>query len=1257
MLKSYFKTKSFSTPKQFRLGISICLCLSLLFGLFATTNNEWSGGNRPYNVSIAGIAYAQITDTTETATVQASVAVSTTLPVDDDVTPSPISTVTPELQEPEIQQTAPPTTYPEWLDVQVERIVANMTVSEKVGQLFMLTFRGDSIDPRGEIAQLIHQYHIGGVVLSSQNQNFTNTAQKDSIESAESTLGTPQQVAHLNNQLQSLAYGFSLPSALALDSDTQAQLAAITTGAVFNDALAISNTETLTSDLVAQVTEQLDVQLNISNSIVPLDAVFRVNTKLINTDTLSTQIISPMTPITNVSTLANPEPEELKTKLPLLIALEQTGDGLPHTALRNGFTHLPTQLALGSTWNPELVQSVGQIVGSELEAVGVNMLLGPNLDVLEQPRPDEVGRLGVHTFGGSTYWVTQMGQAYIAGIHQGSDYRVATVARHFPGQGDIDRLPDQEVATIQKSLPALERISLPPFIGVTTISPLAPPPIAQSRLLPDSVTDILMSSHMHYSAIQGSDPERAKPLSLSSELQTILRRDDFIEWRERGGLVVSNALGVQAIRRNYELDEENPTFLRRVALDAFIAGNDLLYLDQSSLRPTLSTQGTQTTSANDKNRALSADNMLAIQSTISLFKETYEGAPDFAAQVDSAVRRIVRLKLRLYVSPTDVETGSDATNDVTDANTSTASDDNNAQSDEANTDSGQPSDDDGSALAGANVERDGQVQPASPAETQTNDEQNSLVIPIENVLVREADLALFTPDSQHRIAANDTIGQVARASMTLLYPNIEERPDALPAAPQSDEKILIFSDSRPLKECRTCAVEAAVSRDEIETIINKFYGPDTVGQVLEEQVESYTFEELAALLDAPDELAELLQEADWLIFAMLDVDAEAHPHSDVLKRFLRERDNQLRDKSVVVLSLNAPYFLDATEIAKLTAYVGVYSKAQPFLESAVRALFRSYTVSGAPSISVAGTRFNNLAERLTPASTHLIPLQVLVDDVPLPALSDEQLDEAPTVNVGGRLRLEVGPILDWNGNPVPDGTTIDFQVTYAEDGMNLSIEQAFTRQGRAVREATLERGGDLLILVTSGEATTGETTVLTVQETDPPSAELDTATPTPVPPTLTAISETPEPSVPSGTITPSITTITPTISVTETNEPVEPSIGDTTPTPPDPIDLNGGRTDLLTLGITLLSMLIALSLFFVLQVRIVPRQTLIPHLLWSVIAGLTVYILYALGFIPGSSWLSQRFDILGPVLLVLLVMILTLLWLQLLSLVKPTKLR
>ena len=51
-------------------------------------------------------------------------------------------------------------------------------------------------------------------------------------------------------------------------------------------------------------------------------------------------------------------------------------------------------------------------------------------------------------------------------------------------------------------------------------------------------------------------------------------------------------------------------------------------------------------------------------------------------------------------------------------------------------------------------------------------------------------------------------------------------------------------------------------------------------------------------------------------------------------------------KPPLCLAFNAPYYLDTTEVTKLTAYYGVYSKTQPHIEAAVRAIFGEITSTG-----------------------------------------------------------------------------------------------------------------------------------------------------------------------------------------------------------------------------------------------------------------------------------------------------------------------
>ncbi|HEX5807449.1 MAG TPA: glycoside hydrolase family 3 N-terminal domain-containing protein, partial [Anaerolineales bacterium] len=73
--------------------------------------------------------------------------------------------------------------------------------------------------------------------------------------------------------------------------------------------------------------------------------------------------------------------------VPLFIGVSQEGDGAPNDQILSGLTPLPSLMAIGATWQPDLAQQVGSVMGSELSALGFNLYLGPSLDVVEEPNP------------------------------------------------------------------------------------------------------------------------------------------------------------------------------------------------------------------------------------------------------------------------------------------------------------------------------------------------------------------------------------------------------------------------------------------------------------------------------------------------------------------------------------------------------------------------------------------------------------------------------------------------------------------------------------------------------------------------------------------------------------------------------------------------------------------------------------------------------------------------------------------------------
>ena len=167
-----------------------------------------------------------------------------------------------------------------------------------------------------------------------------------------------------------------------------------------------------------------------------------------------------------------------------------------------------------------------------------------------------------------------------------------------------------------------------------------------------------------------------------------------------------------------------------------------------------------------------------------------------------------------------------------------------------------------------------------------------------------------------------------------------------------------------MRDCSDCPPSTLLPVDSLQQRILELYGPDGSGQVDPDHIHSFTFAQLGADLTSgkvDPELEQRLSEADWIVFAMLDVDPESYPASDAVRAFLRLRPEMLPSKKVVVLAYNSPYYLDTTEISKLTAYYGIYSKIPAFVEMSVRALFQE--LAPAPRRRNRPTRLGNHKSR------------------------------------------------------------------------------------------------------------------------------------------------------------------------------------------------------------------------------------------------------------------------------------------------------
>lgn len=110
-----------------------------------------------------------------------------------------------------------------------------------------------------------------------------------------------------------------------------------------------------------------------------------------------------------------------ETRLGIPVDFSNEGiHGLNHTKA----TPLPAPIAIGSTWNKELVYRAGEIVGQEARALGYTDVYAPILDVVRDPR---WGRT-LECYGEDPYLIASMGTQMVDGIQSQG---VASTLKHF----------------------------------------------------------------------------------------------------------------------------------------------------------------------------------------------------------------------------------------------------------------------------------------------------------------------------------------------------------------------------------------------------------------------------------------------------------------------------------------------------------------------------------------------------------------------------------------------------------------------------------------------------------------------------------------------------------------------------------------------------------------------------------------------------------------------------------------------------------
>ena len=286
--------------------------------------------------------------------------------------------------------------------------------------------------------------------------------------------------------------------------------------------------------------------------------------------------------------------EMSKGGLPMMIATDQEG-GIVYR-LGSG-TALPGNMAVTAAGVPAYAESVGNIIGSELEAVGINTTLAPVLDVNNNPSNPVIG---IRSFSDDPEIVSTYGSCFVAGLQK---HNVIGCAKHFPGHGDTATDSHYGLPIVDKSLEELEQCELKPF-----------------RIVNSMGIDMVMTAHILYPQIDDTQilSEKtgnleSRPATMSSKiLQGILR--DSIGFN---GVVVTDGMNMKGIADHFTMEQ--------ATLESLKAGADMICMPVSDV--------------------YDRDEWIAkMDSILDTAEQAAEKDQEFAARLDQAVRRILLMK-------------------------------------------------------------------------------------------------------------------------------------------------------------------------------------------------------------------------------------------------------------------------------------------------------------------------------------------------------------------------------------------------------------------------------------------------------------------------------------------------------------------------------------------------------------------------------------------------------------------------------------
>lgn len=226
--------------------------------------------------------------------------------------------------------------------------------------------------------------------------------------------------------------------------------------------------------------------------------------------------------------------------LPALISIDQEGGMV--TRIFDGATLLPGSMGISATGNVDNARKVGEIMGRELKALGINMNLAPTLDVNNNPLNPVIG---VRSYGEDPQQVADFGLEYIRAL-QGQG--VVATAKHFPGHGDTQVDSHLDLPLVPHTIDRLNQVELYPF-----------------KIAIKGGADAIMTAHILFKELA----EENRPATLSYNIITKLLREEL----GFDKIVITDCMEMKAISEYYGT--------ANAAVMAIDAGADLILVSHT----------------------------------------------------------------------------------------------------------------------------------------------------------------------------------------------------------------------------------------------------------------------------------------------------------------------------------------------------------------------------------------------------------------------------------------------------------------------------------------------------------------------------------------------------------------------------------------------------------------------------------------------------------------------------------------------------